>query len=138
MAFVVPISFLLSGVSGSSVKGAGCSQSSVVTCSTKKTSFVFNRIKSNVVVRNTASFGVFGMGGDELSIQERIQKEIGKGREVSKTLGEKSKEAAAACDAVEELEAEASHQKAAGTNKDPRDKLCEDNPEADECRIYDD
>eukprot|EP00275_Glaucocystis_incrassata_P000271 EC118516.1.p2 GENE.EC118516.1~~EC118516.1.p2 ORF type:complete len:139 (+),score=34.04 EC118516.1:54-470(+) len=138
MAFVAPISFPLSGVSASSVKAAVCSQSSVATCSTKKTSFVCNPIKSNVVVRNTASFGVFAMAGDDLSIRERIQKEIVKAREVSKTLGEKSKEAAAAWDAVGELEAEASHQKAAAPKKDPLDKFCEDNPEADECRIYDD
>lgn len=39
-------------------------------------------------------------------------------------------------DVVEELEAEASHQKAM-PKQDPLDKYCEDAPEADECRTYD-
>jgi len=40
-------------------------------------------------------------------------------------------------DAVEELEAEASHQKNA-EKKDPLEAYCEDVPEADECRTYED
>lgn len=40
-------------------------------------------------------------------------------------------------DAVEELEAEASHQKNA-EKKDPLEEYCEDVPEADECRTYED
>lgn len=39
-------------------------------------------------------------------------------------------------DVVEELEAEASHQKAV-PKKDPLEAYCEDSPEADECRTYD-
>lgn len=39
-------------------------------------------------------------------------------------------------DVVEELEAEASHQKAK-PKQDPLDQYCEDTPEADECRTYD-
>ena len=41
---------------------------------------------------------------------------------------------------VEELSATASHLKAAGAGayQDPLDKWCGDNPDADECRIYDD
>jgi len=38
-------------------------------------------------------------------------------------------------DFVEELEAERSHQKANGP-VDPLDKFCEESPEADECRTY--
>ena len=44
---------------------------------------------------------------------------------------------AAAWDAVEELQAEASHQREKDTEKTPFDKYCDDNPEADECRVYD-
>ena len=44
---------------------------------------------------------------------------------------------ATAWDAVEELQAEASHQKQKGAAKSSFDKYCDENPEADECRVYD-
>lgn len=71
------------------------------------------------------------------NIQESIQTEIAKAKEASEKYGKTSKEAAAAWDAVEELEAEASHQKNA-EKKDPLEEYCEDVPEADECRTYED
>ncbi|GAB0489184.1 hypothetical protein MMPV_000401 [Pyropia vietnamensis] len=70
------------------------------------------------------------------SIQEKIEEEVAKAKEASEKYGKTSKEAAAAWDVVEELEAEASHQKAM-PKQDPLDKYCEDAPEADECRTYD-
>ncbi|GAQ87418.1 hypothetical protein KFL_003510120 [Klebsormidium nitens] len=52
------------------------------------------------------------------------------------------KECAAAWDEVEELSAEAAHQKARAkanpASTDPLEKFCEDNPETDECRVYED
>ncbi|TAF33399.1 MAG: hypothetical protein EAZ69_16300 [Oscillatoriales cyanobacterium] len=47
-----------------------------------------------------------------------------------------SGECAAAWDAVEELQAEASHQKQVKP-KNSFEKYCDDNPDAAECRIYD-
>jgi hypothetical protein len=45
---------------------------------------------------------------------------------------------AAAWDTVEELSAAASHAKeAAKTKSDPLEQYCEGNPDADECRVYD-
>lgn len=39
-------------------------------------------------------------------------------------------------DAVEELNAEASHQRVK-QKTDPLEKFCDESPEADECRVYD-
>jgi hypothetical protein len=49
---------------------------------------------------------------------------------------------AAAWDNVEELSAAAAHKKVAFANdpvsNDPLEQFCDDNPDADECRVYDD
>lgn len=50
----------------------------------------------------------------------------------------KTGECAAAWDTVEEISAAISHKKAAIVSQDPLDKYCDDNPEADECRVYED
>jgi hypothetical protein len=70
-------------------------------------------------------------------IQDKIQEEIKKAREVCST-DSTSGECAAAWDAVEELQAEASHQKEKQTKKTSLEQYCEDNPEAAECRLYED
>ncbi len=70
-------------------------------------------------------------------IQDKINQELEEARAVCDTAGSSSAECAAAWDAVEELQAEASHQK----QKKPKNALeqyCDANPEADECRVYDD
>lgn len=72
------------------------------------------------------------------NIQEKIQDELKEAREVCSTEGAASGECAAAWDAVEELQAEASHQKEEEPKKNSLQQYCEDNPEAAECRIYDD
>jgi hypothetical protein len=70
-------------------------------------------------------------------IQEKIQEELEHARAVCDVSGSNSAECAAAWDAVEELQAEASHQKQAKP-KNSLEKYCDDNPEAAECRVYDD
>ena len=70
-------------------------------------------------------------------IQEKIEKELEQARTACDVSGSNSSECAAAWDAVEELQAEASHQK----QQEPKNSLeqyCDDNPEAAECRIYED
>eukprot|EP00195_Chlamydomonas_chlamydogama_P013774 CAMPEP_0202899068 /NCGR_PEP_ID=MMETSP1392-20130828/7408_1 /ASSEMBLY_ACC=CAM_ASM_000868 /TAXON_ID=225041 /ORGANISM="Chlamydomonas chlamydogama, Strain SAG 11-48b" /LENGTH=106 /DNA_ID=CAMNT_0049585161 /DNA_START=47 /DNA_END=367 /DNA_ORIENTATION=+ len=48
-------------------------------------------------------------------------------------------ECAAAWDVVEEVSAAKSHKKVADQAKaDPLEQFCEGNPDADECRVYDD
>ena len=70
-------------------------------------------------------------------IQEKIQDELKVARETCSTEGGDSEACAAAWDAVEELQAEASHQRDKKSEKTPFDKYCDENPEADECRVYD-
>ncbi|MEA5512630.1 Calvin cycle protein CP12 [Nodularia sp. UHCC 0506] len=70
-------------------------------------------------------------------IQETIELEVEQARNVCDTSGSNSAECAAAWDAVEELQAEAAHQR----SKKPKNSLeqyCDDNPEAAECRVYED
>merc|ERR1712037_118309 len=59
--------------------------------------------------------------------------------EAKETCEEDPKKAdcAVAWDNVEEISAEISHKKAAKKN-DPLEDFCDDNPEADECRVYED
>ena len=70
-------------------------------------------------------------------IQEKIKTEIEAAREACKTDGSNSEECAAAWDAVEELQAEAAHQRQSKPANSAFDQYCDENPEADECRVYD-
>jgi hypothetical protein len=70
-------------------------------------------------------------------IQEKIQEELVQAREACELNGSDSAACAAAWDAVEELQAEASHQKQV-VKKNALERYCDDNPEADECRLYED
>lgn len=70
-------------------------------------------------------------------IEEQIEQELEEARAVCDTSGVNSPECAAAWDAVEELQAEASHQRLVKP-KNSLEKYCDENPEADECRLYDD
>ena len=71
-------------------------------------------------------------------IQEQIQKERESARAVCSTEGDTSGECAAAWDSVEELSAEAAHQKQNTPAKSSLEKYCDDNPDALECRVYED
>ncbi|GAB4140012.1 MAG: Calvin cycle protein CP12 [Cyanobacteria bacterium J069] len=70
-------------------------------------------------------------------IQAKIQQERQEAREVCEINGDGSPVCAAAWDAVEELQAEASHQRQKETEKTSLEQYCDDNPEAAECRVYD-
>lgn len=70
-------------------------------------------------------------------IQEKIKTEIEAAREACSADSNDSEGCAAAWDAVEELQAEAAHQRTKKPEKSPFDQYCDDNPEADECRVYD-
>jgi CP12 domain len=69
-------------------------------------------------------------------IDNKIEEERDNARTVCDLSGAASKECAAAWDAVEELQAEASHQRQTKP-KTPFEKFCDENPDSDECRIYD-
>ncbi len=72
------------------------------------------------------------------NIQQQIEQEREAARAVCGTKGAESGDCAAAWDAVEELQAEASHQRQKGKPKNSLELYCDANPEADECRVYDD
>ncbi len=71
-------------------------------------------------------------------IHNQIEKERDQAREVCEIKGDGSAECAAAWDAVEELQAEAAHQRQNHPKKNSLEKYCDDNPDAVECRVYDD
>lgn len=70
-------------------------------------------------------------------IQERIESEKEAARAACATDGSDSEACAAGWDAVEELQAEASHQRQTKPKKTSFEEYCENNPDADECRVYD-
>ena len=73
------------------------------------------------------------------NIADLIEKEREQARAACDTNGSDSSECAAAWDAVEELQAEAAHQRTSTSKqKNSLEKYCEDNPSAAECLIYDD
>ncbi len=72
-------------------------------------------------------------------IEELIEREREEARAICESSGSDTGECAAAWDAVEELQAEASHQHAAVAQpKNSLERYCADNPSASECLIYDD
>jgi len=71
------------------------------------------------------------------NIKEKILEEVQKARDTCEVSGTGSKECAAAWDAVEELQAESSHQKQSKA-KNSLEVYCDDNPDAAECRLYED
>ncbi|MFN9173907.1 MAG: Calvin cycle protein CP12 [Synechocystis sp.] len=72
------------------------------------------------------------------NIHEKIEQELINARQVCSTENASSAECAAAWDAVEELEAEAAHQRQQHPVQTTLEKFCDENPDAAECRIYDD
>jgi hypothetical protein len=71
------------------------------------------------------------------NIHNQIEKERDEARTICEIKGDGSQECAAAWDVVEELQAEASHQREKETPKTSLQQYCDANPEADECRVYD-
>ncbi|MBW4655576.1 MAG: Calvin cycle protein CP12 [Kaiparowitsia implicata GSE-PSE-MK54-09C] len=70
-------------------------------------------------------------------IQSKIEQERQKAREACQSSGSESSECAVAWDTVEELQAEAAHQRSKAAPKNSLEQYCDDNPEAAECRVYD-
>jgi hypothetical protein len=70
------------------------------------------------------------------NIQEQIEKERQAARDACEVNGTGSAECAVAWDTVEELQAEAAHQKQK-VAKNSLQTYCDDNPDALECRVYD-
>jgi CBS domain-containing protein len=75
----------------------------------------------------------------EVELEQRIKDAIAHARQVCAEKGATSPECAVAWDEVEELHAEAAHQKADSRpqQRTPFETYCEENPDALEARIYD-
>jgi CBS domain-containing protein len=71
-----------------------------------------------------------------ISIEDEIEAAKEEARAICEAKGNTSKECAAAWDVVEELQAEAAHQKIK-PKETSFQKYCEENPDANEARIYD-
>ena len=72
------------------------------------------------------------------NIKEQIEQERIQARTVCDIEGATSGQCAAAWDAVEELQAEAAHQRQNQPQKTSLETYCDLNPDAVECRVYDD
>lgn len=72
-----------------------------------------------------------------LVLADAIEKAVEEARTICAEKGPTSRECASAWDIVEELQAEAAHQKAERLEKTAFDEYCEENPGAAEARIYD-
>ena len=73
----------------------------------------------------------------EVLLETEIQKAIEKARAICAEKGATSQECAVAWDVVEELQAEAAHQRAKKPEKTAFEEYCEEYPEAAEARFYD-
>jgi hypothetical protein len=71
-------------------------------------------------------------------IQEQVQKAREAAREACEGEGATSADCAVAWDTVEELSSEASHQKQKTPAKNSLEVYCDENPDALECRVYED
>jgi CBS domain-containing protein len=74
----------------------------------------------------------------KIFIEDRIEAAREEARAICAEKGATSGECAAAWDIVEELQAEIADRKAEKKNKTSLQSYCETNPDADECRIYED
>lgn len=72
------------------------------------------------------------------SIEEKIESARQNARKICSEQGDTHPECAAAWDIVEELQAEASHQRNQPEEKTDLQKYCEDNPGSLECKLFDD
>jgi CBS domain-containing protein len=70
-------------------------------------------------------------------LEQQIQEAIANARAVCAEKGVGSRDCAAAWDIVEELQAEAAHQRAEQLHKTAFEQYCEENPDALEARMYD-
>ena len=68
--------------------------------------------------------------------EEQIEQAIADARTICAEKGATSRECAVAWDIVEEMQAEASHQRSMKLDKTAFDEYCEENPEAAEARMY--
>jgi hypothetical protein len=72
------------------------------------------------------------------NIEEKIEEQLQKAREACSTEGADSAACAVEYDTLEELQAEAAHKRANQPKKTSLEEYCSLNPDAAECRLYED
>jgi CBS domain-containing protein len=98
---------------------------------------ITDKLLGIISVTDILTKGDFVEKPKQLTIQQEIQQAIESARAICAQTGATSKECAAAWDVVEELQAEASHQRAKKPEKTAFEEYCEEFPEAMEARMYD-
>ncbi|MBE9145932.1 CP12 domain-containing protein [Planktothrix mougeotii] len=98
---------------------------------------IHDKLLGIISVTDIISKGDFVENPKGILLEERIEQAIEEARATCSEKGATSKECAAAWDIVEELQAEAAHQKAERLEKTAFDLYCEENPDAAEARVYD-
>ncbi|HBB30295.1 MAG TPA: hypothetical protein DDZ80_32810 [Cyanobacteria bacterium UBA8803] len=96
-----------------------------------------DRLMGIISVTDILTKGDFIEQPKSLMLEEEIRKAVAEARAVCAEKGPASKDCAAAWDIVEELQAEAAHQRAQKPVKTAFEEYCQENPEAAEARIYD-
>lgn len=71
-------------------------------------------------------------------LQEQVKRARQEARDICSIEGDSSGVCANAWDTVEELSSEASHQKQKAPVKNSLEVYCDENPDALECRVYED
>ncbi|OKH33577.1 hypothetical protein NIES2119_22780 [[Phormidium ambiguum] IAM M-71] len=96
-----------------------------------------NELLGVISVTDILSKGDFVERPKQTFLEQEIEKAVVNARAICAEKGPNSRECAVAWDIVEELEAEAAHQRASKLEKTSFDKYCEEFPDALEARIYD-
>jgi len=96
-----------------------------------------NELLGVISVTDILSKGDFVERPKQTFLEQEIEKAVVNARAICAEKGPNSRECAVAWDIVEELEAEAAHQRASKLEKTSFDTYCEEFPDALEARIYD-
>ncbi|MDJ0734798.1 MAG: CBS domain-containing protein [Nostocaceae cyanobacterium] len=111
--------------------------------------FAQTRIRRAPVIQGTKLLGIISVSDilfksdfvekpKRLFIEDQLEAAREEARAICEEKGATSRECAAAWDVVEELQAEAADQRAKKQQETSLQSYCEDNPDAPECRIYED
>jgi CBS-domain-containing membrane protein len=111
--------------------------------------FAQSRIRRSPVVQGTKILGIVSLSDilcksdfteapKQLFLEDRIEAARDEARTICRDQGDTSPACATAWDIVEELQAATAHQREPEKTKSSLQSYCEANPDADECRIYED
>ncbi|MFB2834560.1 CP12 domain-containing protein [Floridanema evergladense] len=96
-----------------------------------------NQLLGIISITDILSKGDFVESPKQTFLEQEIEKAIESARAICAEKGANSRECAVAWDIVEELEAEAAHQRASKLEETAFQKYCKEFPEAVEARMYD-